>query len=68
MNLCFFGVVKSEEVVVMVCILVDKLVDIRYMDIFVFMNELGEIIECKLKEINVKWYVSGKLILIEVIV
>ncbi|MDP1503162.1 hypothetical protein [Bacillus velezensis] len=48
--------------------MVDKLADIRYTDTLSFTNELGETIERKPKEINVKRQVSGKPILTEVIV
>ncbi|MFV4885084.1 hypothetical protein RY279_06390 [Bacillus velezensis] len=48
--------------------MVDKLAGIRYTDTLAFTNELGEIIERKPKEINVKRHVSGKPILTEVVV
>lgn len=62
------GVVKNEEVVATARILIDKLANVRYSDLLLFTNELGETIERKPKEINVRRNVSGKPILTEVVV
>jgi hypothetical protein len=62
------GVNKGEDVVADAKILLDKLADIRYGDTISFTNELGETIERRPKEINVKRGVSGKPMLTEVLI
>jgi hypothetical protein len=62
------GVNKGEDVVADAKILLDKLADIRYSDMISFTNELGETIERRPKEINVKRGVSGKPMLTEVLI
>lgn len=61
------GVVKGEEVVATARILIDKLADVKYQDVLSFTNELGETVQRKPKEINVRRNIGGKPILTEVI-
>ncbi|HBU90211.1 MAG TPA: hypothetical protein DEB53_03230 [Bacillus pumilus] len=61
------GVTKSEETVASARILLERLVDIRYTDIISYTNELGETMEKRPKEINVKRHIGGKAILTEVL-
>lgn len=62
------GTSSSETIVANARLLFDKLADIRYDDILVFTNELGNTIERKPKEINVKRNNVGKPIMTEVFV
>jgi hypothetical protein len=62
------GTTDSEVVVATARILLDKLADISENDTITFTNELGQIIERKPKEINVKRNVAGKPMLTEVII
>lgn len=62
------GTTDSEVVVATARILLDKLADISETDTISFTNELGQTIERKPKEINVKRNVSGKPMLTEVII
>lgn len=61
------GVIKSEETVASARILLDRLADVRYTDIISYTNELGETMEKRPKEINVKRHIGGKAILTEVL-
>ncbi|MEK4789517.1 hypothetical protein KLEB271_gp10 [Bacillus phage vB_BauS_KLEB27-1] len=61
------GVTKSEETVASARILLERLADIRYTDIISYTNELGETMEKRPKEINVKRHIGGKAILTEVL-
>lgn len=60
--------VRSEEATSTARILFDKLAPINYDDTLRFTNELGETIERKPKEINVKRNVAGKPVLTEVLI
>ncbi|EDW22152.1 hypothetical protein FO510_05615 [Bacillus pumilus] len=60
------GVVKSEEAVASARILLDRLADVRYTDVISYTNELGETMEKRPKEINVKRHIDGKALLTEV--
>ena len=58
--------IRNEEAKAVARLIFDKLAPIGYSDTLSFTNELGETIEKKPKEINVKRLVSGKPILTEV--
>ncbi len=60
------GVIRSEEAVASARIILDRLADVRYTDVVSFTNELGETIEKRPKEINVKRHIDGKALLTEV--
>lgn len=62
------GTSTSETIVATARILFDKLADVQYSDLLSYTNELGEIIERRPKEINVKRGANGKPIMTEVLI
>lgn len=60
------GNVSSREVVAEARILLDKLVDVGYDDVIVYVNELGKEIKRPPKKIDVKRHINGKPLMTEV--
>lgn len=60
------GNVAHREVVAQARILLDKLVDIRYGDMILYKNELGEEIKGNPERINIKRHINGKPLMTEV--
>jgi hypothetical protein len=54
------GTTETKQVVAEAKITLDKLGDVRYTDTIAFTNELGETIERKPKQIDVKRLIGGK--------